>query len=97
MKDKFLQFHRDITEEWGAEDKQHSWAAIEKPEEVIMYMYYPNYHSREHSEDTVIKQTQEFLECDDVSEDWRVNIFTMNSPCLARNTEPCMLNLLHKA
>lgn len=93
---KFLEFHRDITEECGAEDKQHSWAVIEKQEEVVMYgPYYPNYNNGEHSEDIIIKQTQELLEC--VSEDCQVYVFTMNSPCLARNTYPCMLNLVQKA
>ncbi|XP_035805002.2 uncharacterized protein LOC118470433 [Amphiprion ocellaris] len=96
---KFLEFRHDITEECGPEDKQHSWAVIEKQEEVIMYgPYYPNYNNGEHSEDVIIKQTQELLEVDcGVSEDWKVYVFTMNSPCLARNTEPCMLNLVHKA
>ncbi|XP_037606016.1 uncharacterized protein LOC119476668 [Sebastes umbrosus] len=95
---KLLEFHRDITEECGAEDKQHSWAVIEKQEEVVMYgPYYPNYNNGEHSEDIVIKQTQELLESETVSEDWKVYVFTMNSPCLARNTYPCMLNLVQKA
>ncbi|TKS76389.1 hypothetical protein D9C73_009449 [Collichthys lucidus] len=95
---KFLEFHRDITEECGAEDKQHSWAVIEKQEEIVMYgPYYPNYIKGEHSEDIIIKQTQELLESDVVSEDWKVYVFTMNSPCLARNTAPCMLNLVQKA
>lgn len=95
--EKFLAFHRDITEECGAEDKQHSWAVIEKHEEIVMYgPYYPNYSSGEHSEDTVIKQTQELLGSEAAS-DWKVYVFTMNSPCLARNTDPCMLNLVRKA
>ncbi|KAE8286869.1 hypothetical protein D5F01_LYC14824 [Larimichthys crocea] len=95
---KFLEFHRDITEECGAEDKQHSWAVIEKQEEIVMYgPYYPNYIKGEHSEDIIIKQTQELLESDVVTEDWKVYVFTMNSPCLARNTAPCMLNLVQKA
>lgn len=95
---KFLEFHRDITEECGAEDKQHSWAVIEKQEEVVMYgPYYPNYNKGEHSEDVIIKQTQELLESEAVSEDWKVYVFTINSPCLARNTDPCMLNLVRKA
>ncbi|XP_023259244.1 uncharacterized protein LOC111653028 [Seriola lalandi dorsalis] len=95
---KFLEFHHDITEECGAEDKQHSWAVIEKQEEIIMYgPYYPNYNNGEHSEDVIIKQTQELLESGESSEDWKVYVFTMNSPCLARNTEPCMLNLVQKA
>uniref|UniRef100_UPI003AAB85B9 uncharacterized protein n=1 Tax=Centroberyx gerrardi TaxID=166262 RepID=UPI003AAB85B9 len=95
---KFLEFHRDITEECGAEDKQHSWAVIEKREEVVMYgPYYPNYNNGEHSEDIIIKQTQELLEAESVSEGWAVFVFTLNSPCLARNTEPCMLNLVQKA
>lgn len=59
--------------------------------------YYPNYNNGEHSEDTIIKQTQELLDSEAVSEDWKVYVFTMNSPCLARNTEPCMLNLVQKA
>ncbi|KAK7907829.1 hypothetical protein WMY93_016441 [Mugilogobius chulae] len=51
---KFLEFHRDITEECGAEDKQHSWAVIEKKEEVVMYgPYYPNYNKAKHSEDSM--------------------------------------------
>lgn len=95
---KFLTFHHDITEEYGAEDKQHSWAVIEKREELVIYgPFYPNYSSGEHSEDVVIKQTQELLESDAVAPDWKIYIFTVNSPCLARNPEPCMLNLVHKA
>lgn len=95
---KFLEFHRDITEECGAEDKQHSWAVIEKQEEIVMYgHYYPNYNKGEHSEDIIIKQTQELLESEPVSENWKVYVFTMNSPCLARNTDPCMLSLVLKA
>ncbi|XP_029902682.1 uncharacterized protein LOC115355899 [Myripristis murdjan] len=95
---KFLEFHRDITEECGAEDKQHSWAVIEKHDEILMYgPYYPNYNNGKHSEDTIIKQTQELLESESVSEDWTVYVFTMNSPCLARNTDPCMLTLVQKA
>lgn len=95
---KFLEFHRDITEECGAEDKQHSWAVIEKQEEVVMYgPYYPNYNNGEHSEDIIIKQTQELLESGAASEDWKVYVFTMNSPCLARNSDPCMLNLILRA
>lgn len=94
---KFAAFRRDITEECGAEDKQHSWAVIEKREELIMYgPYYPNYSNGEHSEDILIRQTQELLSSD-VPEDWKVYVFTVNSPCLARNTEPCMLKLIHKA
>lgn len=95
---KFSEFHRDITEECGAEDKQHSWAVIEKQEEIVMYgPYYPNYNNGEHSEDIIIKQTQELLESNAASEDWKVYVFTMNSPCLARHTYPCMLNLVQKA
>ncbi|KAK5608133.1 hypothetical protein CRENBAI_003844 [Crenichthys baileyi] len=95
---KFLAFHKDITDEYGMEDKQHSWAVIEKQEEIIMYgPYYPDYSSGEHSEDIIIKQTQELLEAEDFPEDWTVYVFTMNSPCLSRNTDPCMLNLVHKA
>lgn len=95
---KFLTFHRDVTEECGAEDKQHSWAVIEKREELFIYgPFYPNYSSGKHSEDVVIKQTQELLESDAVAPDWKVYIFTVNSPCLARNSEPCMLNLVRKA
>lgn len=95
---KFLTFHRDITEECGAEDKQHSWAVIEKREELVIYgPFYPNYSSGEHSEDMVIKQTQELLVSDAVSPDWKVYIFTVNSPCLPRNSESCMLNLVRKA
>lgn len=98
VNEKFLEFHHDITEECGAEDKQHSWAVIEKQEEVVMYgPYYPNYNSGEHSEDVVIRQTQELLESESITEDWKVYVFTMNSPCLARNTHPCMLNMVHKA
>ncbi|XP_017278682.1 uncharacterized protein LOC108240064 isoform X2 [Kryptolebias marmoratus] len=95
---KFSAFRRDITEECGAEDKQHSWAVIEKREELIMYgPYYPNYINGEHSEDIIIRQTQELLSSGDVPEDWKVYVFTMNSPCLARNTDSCMLSLIHKA
>ncbi|CAJ1078045.1 uncharacterized protein LOC117824494 [Xyrichtys novacula] len=95
---KFQDFHRDMTEECGVEDKQHSWGVIEKQEEIVMYgPYYPNYNHGLHSEDTIIKQTEELLESGEVSGDWKVYIFTMNSPCLARNTEPCMLKLVQKA
>ncbi|KAM9704569.1 uncharacterized protein ACNS7B_002847 [Menidia menidia] len=95
---KFLEFHRNFAEEFCVEEKQHSWAVVEKREEMIMYgPFYPNYNSGEHSEDLIIKQTQEILEAGDISEDWKVFVFTMNSPCLARNTEPCMLKLIHKA
>ncbi|XP_055362549.1 uncharacterized protein LOC114850049 isoform X2 [Betta splendens] len=97
VNEKFRAFHRDIQQECGAEDKQHSWAVIEKREEVIMYgPYFPNYSSGEHSEDTVIGQTQELLESGAAS-DWKVYVFTVNSPCLARSTAPCMLNLVYKA
>lgn len=95
---KFLTFHRDVTDECGPEDKQHSWAVIEKREELVIYgPFYPNYSSGEHSEDVVIKQTQELLELGAVSPEWKVYIFTVNSPCLARNSEPCMLKLVRKA
>lgn len=96
---KFLEFHRDITEECGAEDKQHSWAVIEKKEEVVMYgPYYPNYNKGEHSEDIIIKRTEELLVSDRAAEDWEVYVFTMNSPCLSRTAEhPCMLKLVQKA
>lgn len=95
---KFSAFHRDITEECGADDKQHSWAVIEKREELVMYgPYYPNYNNGEHSEDIIIRQTQELLGSGDVPEDWKVYVFTVNSPCLTRNISPCMLNLIHKA
>lgn len=95
---KFVGFYNDITEECGPEDKQHSWAVLEKPEEVIMYgPYYPNYNNGQHSEDIIIKRTQELLESEDVSKDWNVYLFTLNSPCLARTIEPCMLNLTRKA
>ncbi|XP_061603105.1 uncharacterized protein LOC133464916 [Cololabis saira] len=95
---KFLSFRRDITGECGIEDKQHSWAVIEKQDELIMYgPYYPNYDNGEHSEDAVVKQTQELLDTGGACEDWEVYVFSMNSPCLARNTKPCMLNLVHKA
>lgn len=98
VNERFLQFHCDITEECGAEDKQHSWAVIEKQEEIVMYgPYYPNYNNGEHSEDIIIKQTQELLDSEAASSDWKVYIFTMNSPCLARNTDPCMLNLVRRA
>ncbi|XP_018550055.1 uncharacterized protein LOC108895645 [Lates calcarifer] len=98
VNNKFLAFHHDFTEECGSEVKQHSWAVIEKQEEVIMYgPYYPNYNNGQHSEDIIIKQTQELLESEEVSEDWKVYVFTINSPCLARNTDPCMLNLIQKA
>ncbi|KAF0023530.1 hypothetical protein F2P81_024160 [Scophthalmus maximus] len=95
---KFLEFHRDITEECGAEEKQHSWAVIEKEEEIVMYgPYYPNYSKGIHSEDIIIQQTEELLESEEFSQQWKVYVFTMNSPCLARNTEPCMINLVQKA
>lgn len=71
---------------------------IERQEEIIIYgPYYPNYGSREHSEDLVISQTQELLESESFSEDVKVYIFTVNSPCLARYANRCMLNLVHKA
>lgn len=96
VKSNFLQFHHDITDECGEDDKQHSWAVIERQEEIIMYgPYYPNY--REHSEDLVISQTQELLESESFSEDVKGYIFTVNSPSLARYANPCMLNLVHKA
>lgn len=95
---RFLVFYKDLMDEYDMEDKQHSWAVIEKQEEIIMYgPYFPNYSSGEHSEDIIIKQTQELLEAGDFPEGWTVYIFTMNSPCLARNSDPCMLNLVHKA
>lgn len=95
---RFLEFHHDITDECGTEEKQHSWAVIEKQEEIIIYgPFYPNYNSGQHSEDIIIKQTQELLESDTVSEDWKVYVFTKNSPCLARNSHPCMLKLVQKA
>lgn len=95
---RFLEFHHDITDECGTEEKQHSWAVIEKQEEIIIYgPFYPNYNNGQHSEDIIIKQTQEILESDTVSEDWRVYVFTRNSPCLARNSHPCMLKLVQKA
>lgn len=98
VNNKFLEFHHDFTEECGAEDKQHSWAVIEKQEEILMYgPYYPNYSNGEHSEDIIIKQTQELLDTESVSGDWNVYVFTINSPCLVRNTDPCMLNLIYKA
>lgn len=98
INNKFLEFHHDITEECGAEDKQHSWAVIEKREEIVMYgPYYPNYNNGEHSEDIIITQTQELLESESVSDNWNVYVFTMNSPCLSRNTDSCMLNLIQKA
>lgn len=95
---RFLEFHHDITDECGTEEKQHSWAVIEKQEEIIIYgPFYPNYNNGQHSEDIIIKQTQELLESDTVSEDWKVYVFTRNSPCLARNSYPCMLKLVQKA
>ncbi|XP_034018302.1 uncharacterized protein LOC117503207 [Thalassophryne amazonica] len=95
---KFLEFHGDITEECGAEYKQHSWAVIEKQDEIVMYgPYYPNYSNGEHSEDIIITQTQKLLESEAISEEWKVYVFTMNSPCLTRNKDPCMLNLVQKA
>lgn len=96
---KFLEFHHDITEECGAEDKQHSWAVIEKKEEVVMYgPYYPNYNKGEHSEDIIIRQTDQLLGSRRANKDWKVYVFTMNSPCLCRTTEtPCMLKLVLKA
>lgn len=96
---KFLEFHRDITEECGTEDKQHSWAVIEKKEEVVMYgPYFPKYNKGKHSEDIIIRQTEELLESNSVTEAWQVYVFTMNSPCLSRNAEPpCMLRLVQKA
>ncbi|KAK2856256.1 hypothetical protein Q5P01_004991 [Channa striata] len=70
---KFVEFHHDITEECGAEDKQHSRDVTEKQEEIIMHgPYYPNYNTGEHSEDLIIKQTQELLESETLSEDCKV-------------------------
>ncbi|KAM9354991.1 uncharacterized protein KZ484_013174 [Pholidichthys leucotaenia] len=95
---RFLEFYQDVTDECGTEDKQHSWAVLEKPEEVIIYgPYYPNYTSGEHSEDIIVKQTQDLLESEGVPKGWKVFVFTLNSPCLARNTDPCMLKLVHEA
>ncbi|KAJ0060943.1 hypothetical protein NL108_001796 [Boleophthalmus pectinirostris] len=99
VNNKFLAFHRDITEECGAADKQYSWAVIEKREEVFMYgPYYPNYNKGKHSEDIIIRQTEELLESNEADEDWIVYVFTKNSPCLSRNAKPpCMLKLVQKA
>lgn len=69
----------DVTEECGPEDKQHSWAVTENPEEFFFYgPYFPD-KSRGSSEDVVIQQTQELLETGAESA-----IFTQNSLCLAR-------------
>ncbi|CAL8316083.1 unnamed protein product [Merluccius merluccius] len=100
---RFLELHRDIGEECGPGDRQHSWAAIEKPDEVLMYgPYYPNYASGEHSEDLVVRQTEELLGAElrarrQVRGGFVVYIFTQNSPCLDRDTQPCMLHLVEKA
>ena len=59
--------------------------------------YYPDYNNGVHSEDIIIKQTQELLSLKGVSDYWNVYVFTLNSPCLARNTDPCMLNLVQRA
>ncbi|XP_037305542.2 uncharacterized protein LOC119195049 isoform X2 [Pungitius pungitius] len=106
VNEKFREFHRDVTEESGArfnqQQQQHAWAVIETREEVVMHgPYYPNYNKGEHSEDVVIEQTQELLEARSASEDTTVYVFTVNSPCLARDAGAdagaCMLNLVHKA
>lgn len=95
---KFWQFHRDITEESGAHVKQHAWGVIESREEVVMYgPYHPDYHKGEHSEDIIIAQTQDLLQSQSASQGRAVYVFTVNSPCLARNARACMLNLVHKA
>lgn len=95
---RFLEFHRVITEEFGSTDKQHSWAAIEKPAEIFFYgLYFPDQSRHEHSEDAVVRQTQELLETDAAPAGWKIYIFTQNSPCLSRAGEPCMLKLTRKA
>ncbi|KAM8846650.1 uncharacterized protein ACB058_012923 [Synchiropus picturatus] len=95
INNKYLEFHRDISEECSPEEKQHSWAVLEKPEEVVMHgPYYPDYAEDVHSEEIVVQKTQELLQSELVSDDWKVYIFTVNSPCLTRNTEPCMLNMV---
>lgn len=51
--------------------------------------FYPKYNKGEHSEDFIIKQTQELLESEAASEGGKVYVFIKNSPCLARNTDAC--------
>lgn len=98
VNERFLEFHRDITEECGSADKQHSWAAIEKPTEIFFYgPYFPDQSRHEHSEDAVVRQTQELLEADAAPAGWKIYIFTQNSPCLNRAGEPCMLKLAREA
>ncbi|CAL8313123.1 unnamed protein product [Lota lota] len=97
--ERFLELHRDIGEECGPGSRQHSWAAVETREEVVMYgPYYPDYASGEHSEDLVIRQTEELLGAEGARvRGFGVYIFTQNSPCLDRDTQPCMLQLVEKA
>lgn len=96
---KFLAFHREVSEECGAQDKQHSWAVMEKREELLIFgPFYPDYSRGVHSEDQLLAQTQELLEAEPAAEAEReLYVFTVNSPCLARSAEPCMLKLLRKA
>lgn len=98
VNEKFLEFHRDITEECGKEEKQHSWAVVEKQEEIFIFgPYFPKYNKGQHSEDIIVKQTQDLLESEEPSAGWEVYVFTMNSPCLTRDVAPCMIHLVQKA
>ena len=97
--ERFLELHRDIGEECGPGSRQHSWAAVETRQEVVMYgPYYPDYARGEHSEDLVVRQTEELLGAEGPrARGGGVYIFTQNSPCLDRDTQPCMLHLVEKA
>lgn len=86
-------FHHDINEECSSINKQHSWGVTEKPEIFFYGPYFPDKIQGRQSDDTVIQQTQELLETDIISADWNIYIFSQNSLCLARKTEPCMLIL----
>lgn len=92
---RFLELHHDVAEECGPGDRQHSWAAIEKRNEVLIHgPYFPDYARGQHSEDLVVRQTEELLAAEGGCE---VYVFTLNSPCLDRDTQPCMLHLVEKA
>ncbi|XP_030201538.1 uncharacterized protein LOC115534592 [Gadus morhua] len=97
--ERFLELHRDFGEECGPGSRQHSWAALETRQEVVMYgPYYPDYARGEHSEDPVVRQTEELLGAEGArARGASVYIFTQNSPCLDRDTQPCMLLLVEKA
>ncbi|KAJ3606991.1 hypothetical protein NHX12_026506 [Muraenolepis orangiensis] len=96
---RFLELHADMAEEGGPGERQHSWAAVETRREVVMCgPYYPDYGRGEHSEDRAVRQTEELLATEGVRAlGSDVFIFTRSSPCLDRDTQPCMLHLVEKA